>query len=401
MLLDNKTLLFSLMLISGMMALSLTIVTRQNESDGIRRWAGALAFESLVWLLVASRGTIPDFYSIVVANVLMATALAMKLAAIHAYRKLDLPRLQCFAPIVAAVVLFLLLPYDDARNRLGLGSLLFAAQFVMILWALWGDIDSRSGNAWWLLFGASLLMLPLLALRSIVSLSGAMEFVTTPQSAIAPNPVQLGVFVGLTALNLLGAMGFILMVKERGDREIRALAMTDPLTRILNRRAFMEQAEKQIAVALRHHLPLALLMIDIDHFKRINDEHGHPAGDKVLVSVTELLTSHLRKDDLLARYGGEEFCVLLPSTSEAGAIALADKLRLAVEKSHILLGNKAISITISVGVTACDFNSQKLHLDFTSMLQDADRALYLAKKKGRNRTVQLALGYAMPESAAS
>lgn len=400
MLLDNKTLLFSLMLISGMMALSLTIVTRKNESDGIRRWAGALALESLVWLLVASRGTIPDFYSIVVANVLMVTAQAMKLAAIHAYRKLYFPRLQCFVPVVAAIVLFLLLPYDDARYRLGLGSLLFTAQFVMILWALWGDIESRSGNAWWLLFGASLLMLPLLALRSIVSLSGAMEFVTTPQSAIAPNPVQLGVFVGLTALNLLGAMGFILMVKERGDREIRALAMTDPLTRILNRRAFMAQAEKQTAVALRHHLPLALLMIDIDHFKRINDAHGHPAGDKVLVRVTELLTSHLRTEDILARYGGEEFCVLLPSTNEAGALALADKLRLAIEKTPIPLGDKFISITISVGVTACDFNSSKLHPDFTSMLQDADRALYLAKKKGRNRTVQLALSYAIPESAA-
>ena len=401
MLLDNKTLLFSLMLISGMMALSLTIVTRQNESDGIRRWAGALGLESLVWLLVASRGTIPDFYSIVVANVLMVTAQAMKLAAIHAYRQLEFPRWQCLLPVVVAILLFWLLPYDNARYRLGLGSLLFAAQFLLILRALWNDTESRSGNAWWLLFGATLLMLPLLTLRSIASLSGAIEFVTTPQSSIAPNPVQLAVFVGLTALNLLGAMGFILMVKERGDREIRALAMTDPLTRIMNRRAFMAQAEKQTAVALRHHLPLALLMIDIDHFKRINDAHGHPAGDKVLVSVTELLTAQLRKQDLLARYGGEEFCVLLPSTNEAGAIALADKLRLAVEKTPMLLGDKSVSITISVGVTACDFNTPKFHPDFTSMLQDADRALYLAKEKGRNRTVQLALSYVMQETATS
>lgn len=399
MLLDNKTLLFSLMLMDVMMALSLAIVSRPGEKDGTRRWAGALALESMLWLLVAARGTIPDFYSITLANVLMATAQAMKLAAVYAYRRLDFPRLQCMLPILAVTLLFLWLPYDDARHRLAYGSLLFAAQFLLLLHALWDDAESRSGKAWWMLFGATSLIIPLLILRAFAGLYGTTEF-ATPQSTMAPNPVQLALFVGMIALNLLGTMGFILMIKERGDREIRMLAMTDALTRVLNRRAFMEQAEKQIAAALRQRLPLALLMIDIDHFKRINDQYGHPAGDTVLVKVAAVLSAQLRKQDVLARYGGEEFCALLPFTNESGAVALAEKLRHAVESSPITLGQQNISITISIGVTACDASGQACHPDFNSMLQDADRALYLAKQKGRNRTVPLTLGCAPQPVAA-
>lgn len=396
MLLDNKTLLFSLMLISSMLALSLSVVSKRGETDGIRRWAGALALEATVWLLVMSRGTIPDFYSILVANVLMASAQAMKLAALHAYRKMASPRLQCIAPVVASILLLMLLPYEDARMRMGLSSLIFAIQFVLILRVLWSDTDSRSGKAWWLLFGSTVVIVPLLAARAFATLAGTTEFVTSPQSPLAPNAVQLAIFVGLTALNLLGAMGFILMIKERGDREIRKLAMTDSLTHVLNRRAFLEQAEKQIAAALRYRLPLSLLMIDIDHFKHINDNYGHPAGDQVLIRITEQLSAILRTEDMLARYGGEEFCVLLPGTHQAGALALAEKLRLAVESLDIPLGTGHLSVTISIGLTVCDANCRGCPSSFDAMLQDADRALYLAKQKGRNRTVPLALGCTAP-----
>lgn len=398
MLLDNRTLLISLMLISALMALSLTVVSRPAEREGLSKWAGALALESLVWLLVASRGAIPDFYSIVVANVLMATAQAMKLVAIHEYRKQDFPYGQCLLPIVLTLIVLLSLPYEDVRSRFVFGSIIYCAQMLMMLQALRTDADSRNGSAWWLLFGATLLMVPLLALRAIAALLGTFEF-ATPHSATAPNPVQLAVFVGLIALDLLGSMGFILMIKERGDREIRALAMTDPLTKALNRRAFMEQAEKQAAAAQRQRLPLALLMIDIDHFKRINDAYGHPAGDAVLVNVAELLASQLRKQDMLARYGGEEFCVLLPATNEAGAIALAEKLRLAVEAMPLTLGQNSISITISLGVAAWNTTGEDCQLDCNTLLQDADRALYQAKEKGRNRTAPLPLSCASQQPA--
>ena len=391
MLLDNKTLLFSLMLISGLLALSLSIVTRREEGNGMQRWAAALALESLAWMLIVFRGSWPDMLTIAAPNLLLAISQAMKLAALHAYRRQSVPSQQCLLPVAAMGLLLAALPFDDVRHRMGLCSLVYAVQFLLILRFLWGDTESRTGRAWWLLFFATGLILPLLLVRAGFSLFGTMEFVATPQSPVAPNLVQVAVFVGLTALNLLGALGFVLMIKERGNREIRMLAMTDPLTRTLNRRAFLEQAEQHIAAALRHHLPLSLLMIDIDHFKRINDGFGHPAGDQVLVEVTQLFSSLLRTEDTLARYGGEEFCVLLPNTNEAGALALAEKLRRAVEEKRVVLGGETLPITISVGLTVCDANSSGCHKDFASMLQDADRALYLAKQKGRNRIVPLSL----------
>lgn len=391
MLLDNKTLLFSLMLISGLLSLSLSVVTRQAESDGLRRWASALALESLAWLLIILRGSIPDLLSIAVPNLLLATAQAMKLAALYAYRKQPSPMLQCLLPVGLVALLLIVLPYEASRYRMGLCSLIFATQFVLILRVLMRDEVSRAGRAWWLLFGATALILPLLLMRAAVTLFGTMEFVVTPQSPISPNPLQIAVFVGLTTLNLLGAMGFVLMIKERADREIRMLAMTDTLTKALNRRAFLEQAEKHIAAALRHRMPLSLLMIDIDHFKNINDTYGHPAGDQVLIKVTERLTALLRKEDTLARYGGEEFCILLPATQEAGAFSLAEKLRRAIEAMQIDIDEKKISITISIGLTVCDTQCRGCHQDVNAMLQDADRALYLAKQKGRNRTIPLSL----------
>lgn len=393
MLLDNKTLLISLMLVSALMALSLAAVSRRGERDGLSKWAGALALESLVWFLVAARGAIPDFYSILMANVLMASAQALKLVAIHEYRRKNIPYLQCLLPVSLALAVFAYLHYGDVRQRLIFGSIIFGAQMLMILHALRSDTDSRAGSAWWLLFGSTALMVPLLALRAIAGLLGTLEF-ATPSSATAPNPVQLAIFVGVIALDLLGSMGFILMIKERGDREIRALAMTDSLTKTLNRRAFMEQAEKETAAARRQRLPLALLMIDIDHFKRINDEYGHPAGDTILVDVAGLLASQLRKQDTLGRYGGEEFCVLLPATNEAGASALAEKLRCAVEAMPLTIDGNAISVTVSLGVAAYEATAADYHPDCNMLIENADKALYQAKKKGRNRTVPLALGYA-------
>jgi diguanylate cyclase (GGDEF)-like protein len=391
MLLDNTTLLFSLMLISSLLAVSLSIVTSKDDGDGLRRWAAALAIEALAWLLIVFRGSLSDILTVAAPNLLLAAAQAIKLAALHAYRRKTISYRQCLLPVAAMALVLAILPFDDVRNRMGLCSLVYALQFLLILRFLWGDTESRSGRAWWLLFASTGLIVPLLFLRAGFSLFGSMEFVATPQSPVAPNPVQIAVFVGLTALNVLGALGFVLMIKEHGDREIRMLAMTDSLTRTLNRRAFLEQADKYIAAALRHRLPLSLLMIDIDHFKRINDSFGHPAGDRVLVEVTKLLTSLLRKEDILARYGGEEFCVLLPNTDEDGALALAEKLRRAVENMHVASEGAALPITISVGLTHCDTLCSTCHKDFASMLQDADRALYLAKQKGRNRIVPLSL----------
>ena len=391
MLLDNRTLLFSLVLISAMMAISLAVVSWGREHDSLKKWAGAMALESMAWSLAAARGAIPDVFSIMLFGILLVTAQAMKLAAIHEYRDLPWPSWQCLFPIVLASVLLAALPYEDFRKRLVYGSLIYGAQMLMIVRILLTDTESRTGRAWWLLFGATAAILPLFALRAIVAFFGTFEFATV-QSAVAPNPVQLAVFVGLIALSMLGSLGFILMVKERADRAIRSLAMIDSLTGVFNRRAFMERAEREYAIAQRNKRPLALLMIDIDYFKRINDEYGHPTGDAVLVDVAHILNSRLRQQDTLGRYGGEEFCILLPATDEAGAMVVAETLRNAVENTRLATERKGVSATISIGVTVCPVSCADCDPGFYKLLDDADAALYQAKNNGRNRTAMLPVG---------
>ena len=391
MLLDNRTLLFSLVLISAMMALSLAVVSWGREHDSLKKWACAMALESAAWSLAAARGAISDVFSIVLCGILLASAMAMKLAAIYEYRDLDWPRWQCLFPVGLAFLVLAALPYEDIRGRLIYGSLIYGAQMLMIVQALRADTESRAGRAWWLLFGATAAILPLLALRAIAAFLGVIEF-TTVQSSVAPNPVQLAIFVGSIALGILGSMGFILMVKERADRAIRSLAMIDSLTGVFNRRAFMERAEKEFAIARRNKTPLALLMIDIDYFKRINDEFGHPTGDDVLVDVAHILDSRLRMQDTLGRYGGEEFCVLLPATDEAGAVAVAEMLRNTVESTLLATERKGISATISIGATFCPASCANCNSGFHRLLDDADAALYQAKHGGRNRAVTLPIG---------
>ena len=167
------------------------------------------------------------------------------------------------------------------------------------------------------------------------------------------------------------------------NRRLEGLVVTDPLTMALNRRAFELRFEEEFLRARRNHVPLSILMVDIDHFKNVNDVHGHLCGDHCLAAVSSRLQEALkRSSDVLARFGGEEFVVLLPDTDEQGAKRIAEKLRLAIEAMETRYEDKIIPLTISVGVHACipDMTTER-----SALLASADGALYEAKAKGRNR----------------
>src|SRR5262249_35600571 len=132
-----------------------------------------------------------------------------------------------------------------------------------------------------------------------------------------------------------------------------------------------------------HHDELSCIAIDIDHFKAVNDRHGHAGGDAVLVAIARICTQELRQTDPVGRLGGEEFAVLLPNTGLANAVEGSEKLRQAIERTPIDVGGESITVTVSLGVAALDQATR----DFDALLKNADNALYLAKQTGRNRTV--------------
>ncbi|RJQ48685.1 MAG: diguanylate cyclase [Nitrospiraceae bacterium] len=170
---------------------------------------------------------------------------------------------------------------------------------------------------------------------------------------------------------------------KNANEKLRELAVKDGLTNLYNRRFFQNLMEKELESAGRYSHNLSLIMIDIDHFKKINDTFGHPAGDDVLRSVTGLLTEALRKSDTAARYGGEEFVVVLPETDIKGAVTLAERIRKLVEKAEIMIDAKAIRITVSLGVTT--YTPGKGTKNVAELIKSADTALYNSKQTGRNK----------------
>lgn len=160
-------------------------------------------------------------------------------------------------------------------------------------------------------------------------------------------------------------------------------ARTDSLTGVSSRRAFSEAAEAEMQRALRYRTELSLLMMDLDHFKVVNDTHGHVTGDAVLVSFAQTVQQLVRKVDMVARLGGEEFVVLLPNITAEQATALAERIREAVHNSHLLVDGKPLQFSVSVGVAQFD----RRELSLTGWLARADAALYQAKAQGRNRVV--------------
>ena len=157
-------------------------------------------------------------------------------------------------------------------------------------------------------------------------------------------------FMAAFVVVILSSLGFILMGKDRSDADNRYFAAHDALTGLVNRRSLIMALERDVARAVRLREPYAVMLVDIDHFKFVNDSHGHLAGDSVLRHVADLLRTRLRAQDPVGRYGGEEFMVLLPHTPLGGALELAETLRRAVERLPCVGGGKEIPVTVSIGV---------------------------------------------------
>jgi len=160
-------------------------------------------------------------------------------------------------------------------------------------------------------------------------------------------------------------------------------SVEDPLTQVPNRRYFDAFLMREIARTRRYNRPLSLMMLDIDHFKQINDTYGHVCGDKVLREFAEVVTGRLRKSEFLARYGGEEFAIILPETHLEGAKNVAESIRLMIETHSFGCGSQTFPLTVSIGIAVLDDTM----VEAGTLVKAADENLYIAKSEGRNRVV--------------
>ncbi|MBU1816548.1 MAG: GGDEF domain-containing protein, partial [Gammaproteobacteria bacterium] len=202
---------------------------------------------------------------------------------------------------------------------------------------------------------------------------------------------QFVVLEAILAVVLLG-FGALILANEFITSELRHLAEVDPLTNVFNRRAFLTLLDKAISSAERTQTAVPVLVMDLDHFKKVNDTWGHRAGDDVLRHFVVLANRCLRNEDVLGRLGGEEFAIFLPNAGGGGAIAVAERLRALIEAHPLVTDQRPIHLTVSVGVTLC------AHGDTAdAALQRADEAMYLAKERGRNRVEVLVKPAAVPD----
>ncbi len=182
--------------------------------------------------------------------------------------------------------------------------------------------------------------------------------------------------IGETVLKFLSGSD----IESQYHAVVASMALTDGLTNLANRKHLDSVLAEEIARARRHGRELSILMIDIDHFKSVNDRHGHVGGDSVLRRIGSILQQRLRPGDRAGRYGGEEFCVILPETRRDDAVVLAESLRARIAQENFAADRNTVSVTVSIGVAALDGD-----MHHTDLYRAADQRLYDAKQQGRNR----------------
>ena len=215
------------------------------------------------------------------------------------------------------------------------------------------------------------------------------EIIPTHESAIAIETNILWFFKGISVATASGSIAFVFYIYAtnltRVHNELKYLANTDGLTRIFNRRVMFEEGEKQFSVCKKYDRDFTLALIDIDFFKRINDQYGHPAGDEILIQLTKLISSSIRQNDIFSRYGGEEFAIILKDTTQGYAFQIIDKLRIKIENhTFIVENNISIKLTISAGMV----QFSDAYASFDLMVRNVDNYLYQAKNGGRNKVIQ-------------
>jgi diguanylate cyclase (GGDEF)-like protein len=196
----------------------------------------------------------------------------------------------------------------------------------------------------------------------------------------------LNVVAGSVVLGLLLFRWLPLAIQERRQAQrhatdLEALATIDFLTGVYNRRHFEALAGTEFARAHRYMRPLSVLMIDVDHFKDVNDRLGHAAGDIVLRDIAALCRANIRESDVLARVGGEEFAIMLPETTQSAAAQFAERLRAQIGRNGLSIFGEKVRVTVSIGVAGCAPNTPGTQ----DLLRRADQALYDAKNAGRNK----------------
>lgn len=387
--LDLRTLLIVLVTLYACLGfVCLFLPYRMQGSHAVTNWGFGMLALAAGSGGIALRGVVPDFISVIAANILILAAfLFIQRSAAHGRQ----PAPYVFGWVVVGVsaLLFAYFTYvqPDTRMHIVVSSLAMVLLIARPVLTLMAAVPGTSRRA--RLFTAACLGVAGL-LMLVRGLAAAWSGSTADFHA--PNVGQFGIVLLFGVFAVLTTLGVVWMEIEQLQADLARLAMLDSLTAILNRRAFMLEYERELSRCRRDKTGLALAIFDLDHFKDVNDVHGHLVGDQVLRGVADRMRASLRGHDVLGRYGGEEFALLMPGADAAAALAGTERVRLAVGAQAIRTDALSIPVTVSAGVAIYGLDGR----DWESLLRSADAALYEAKRGGRNR---IAAAQATPAQA--
>jgi diguanylate cyclase (GGDEF)-like protein len=376
--LDVNTLFMVTIYVEVILGLLLLFAWAQNTAiHGVCWWGFAHLVRAASVVLFGTYGSVPDLISIDLANVLLFTSFAITWTGARVFDGRPVEPVY----LVTGAVLWLLicrLPVlaEAVQTRALIAAGIVAAYTWLTAYEFWRGRNEQLVSRWPAIF--------------LLFAHGALFLLRTPLAVLLPWAPSNTVFgsVWLTVLSFEAllftiSIAFILlaMAKERTELRHRTAALVDPLTGIANRRSFLQDATQ---LAKRHSAkprPTAVLLVDLDHFKSINDRFGHALGDRVLELFSETARKSVRSSDLLGRLGGEEFAAVLYDTSRDKALAVAERIRETFASAAMEVNGRPVGATVSIGLAYC----QEASLDVADLLAQSDQALYFAKEHGRNR----------------
>lgn len=376
--LDLRTIVFLTGAIGALMSVVLFFMHRNygHAMHGLREWAWGPQAVFLSTLLLGLRGVGPDWASIVLANFLLLTGALLLFAGTRHFYGERLPRWTWIALALITLALYwwgVVNPHYNAR--LLLVSAFMAALQTHHFYTVWRH-DRETF--------AARFMLVVLACMVVLMLGRSLSVPFLPAGAdlFAPSPLQ-SIYIGGYAFSLMAmTIGCVLLMSERLRQQLQHLISHDTLTGALSRHALFQRGREEVERSRRTQRPVSVLMLDLDRFKQVNDQHGHMVGDQVLRDFALRVRDELRKIDVLGRFGGEEFMVVLPETDSIQARQVAERIRASRSSQP---GLPPCSVSIGVATLAESQASQPTQTVLDRLIAAADRALYDAKASGRDR----------------
>jgi diguanylate cyclase (GGDEF)-like protein len=364
--------------VTVILGLLLLLAWRRDQSTGALAWWGvAYLVSGISFALVATRGLIPDVLSIELANACLLVGYSFLFAGTRAFGGRETPvTLFMIAPLIWLTAMRVPAIAADINLRVVVVSSLQAAFVLLMAHEYWRERREMLLSRWpciMLLIAHALVLVTRMIVVTVTPLASHQDLFRSPAFAVMA--------FGTVLYTITFAFLLLSMTKERTEMRHKVNAMVDSLTGLANRRAFMGEGGAMIAIRASRSEPLAVLLADLDHFKKINDAFGHAIGDRVLKIFAATVQHCIRAHDLAGRIGGEEFAILLPAANEDAALDLAERIRRAFAEAAGEVDGHTVMATVSIGVAAAPIGTH----DLTGLLGRADRALYQAKERGRNR----------------